>query len=221
MADIKTEQETRALAALYQCCAQITRVANTGFWDENAAAAVIRAVGITDPKTVNDIYTADSLKVGFGLTAKIFSGSSAFKREQDPLELLETMSLGNKIMGLSAALTSRDKVYNELSRLIDTFHDRMVAENPGFFNGEKPAVLRYDVIKECATIYQSLISPNFPRLMIPGVPACLSVNENQDKIRALLLAAIRAYVLWEQLGYSRLLLWFHRGRIARCASEHI
>lgn len=222
MVDIKTEQETSALAALYQSCSQINRIANTGFWDENAASAVLKAIGVTNPRTVEDIYSPDTLKVGYNFTSKILtmSGIAGIASSNDQ-EAVQTLSLANKIMGLAAALTTRDKVYAELGNRIDAFHDRMLSENPGFFNGEKACVLRYDVIKECATIYQSLISPNFPRLMIPGIQECLSVSENQDKIRALLLAAIRAYVLWEQLGFSRLLLWFHRGRIVKCAQEHV
>lgn len=222
MADQKIEHETRALAALYQCCSQIIRIANTGFWDDHAAAAMIRAIGVTDPRTVDDIYSVDQLKTGYEFTAKILSmngiASIASNGDNDAVAIL---TLANKTMALAAQLTSRDKVYNELGSRIDTFHNRMVSEIPGFMDGDIQMVLRQDVLRECASIYQSLISPNFPRLMIPGQESCLRESDVQDKIRAMLLAAVRAYVLWEQLGASRLLLWFHRGRIVQCAQSHL
>ena len=63
MADIKSE--TIALGALFQCCTQIQRIASTGYYDEKAVSCVLRALAVTDPKSVEDIYNPEYLTVGF------------------------------------------------------------------------------------------------------------------------------------------------------------
>lgn len=222
MAEQKIENQTRALAAVFQCCGQIHRIANTGFWDERSCATVIRAIGVTNPDTVDDIYTADQLTAGFELVATSLSKSGLAGMNADGSnDSLAILMLFNKIMALSGALQNRKDVFNELGNRIDAFHDRMLSENQGFMDGELQAVLRQDVLRECATIYQSVISPNCPKLLIPGREECLKVSENQEKIRTLLLAAIRGFVLWDQLGASKFMLLFHRGRIVQCAQEHL
>ena len=54
MANIK--DETLALAALFQSCTQIQRVARSGYVDQHAAAAVLRGIIVTNPQTCEDIY---------------------------------------------------------------------------------------------------------------------------------------------------------------------
>ena len=71
MKNIKSE--AIALAALFQCCSQINRIAHTGYCDENAAATVLRALLVTDPDTVEDIYKTSDLKNGFKSLIEGFS----------------------------------------------------------------------------------------------------------------------------------------------------
>jgi high frequency lysogenization protein len=49
--------------------------------------------------------------------------------------------------------------------------------------------------------------------MVDGEHHILNVQENADKIRALLLAAVRSAVLWRQCGGSRWQMLFKRDQL--------
>lgn len=53
-----------------------------------------------------------------------------------------------------------------------------------------------------------MISPLGPRIQVTGSPAVLQSPQVQAKVRATLLAGIRAAVLWHQVGGGRLQLMF-------------
>jgi high frequency lysogenization protein len=81
-----------------------------------------------------------------------------------------------------------------------------------------------DAVEPLARLYSETLSTLRPRIMVEGNPRCLNVAAVVDRIRALLLAAVRATVLWRQLGGSQLRLFFRhrqyammaRGLLAQC-----
>ncbi|MGB0867379.1 MAG: DUF489 family protein, partial [Granulosicoccaceae bacterium] len=66
------------------------------------------------------------------------------------------------------------------------------------------------VIGRIASLYQETISQLTPRVIVKGKPVYLQSQDRSECIRALLLAGIRAAVLWEQAGGSRWSLLFGR-----------
>lgn len=64
-----------------------------------------------------------------------------------------------------------------------------------------------------AQAYKDTLSQLSFRIMINGNPGLLSQTEITNKIRSLLLAGIRAAVLWRQCGGSRWQLLFGRGKM--------
>lgn len=64
-----------------------------------------------------------------------------------------------------------------------------------------------------AAIYVDVISPLGPRIQVTGSPAVLQSPQVQAKVRATLLAGIRAAVLWHRVGGGRLQLMFSRNRL--------
>jgi high frequency lysogenization protein len=81
-----------------------------------------------------------------------------------------------------------------------------------------------DATQRLAQLYSETLSTLRPRIMVEGNPRCLNNTAVVDRIRALLLAAVRATVLWRQLGGSQLRLFFRhrqyammaRGLLAQC-----
>jgi high frequency lysogenization protein len=70
-----------------------------------------------------------------------------------------------------------------------------------------------------AGIYVDVISPLGPRIQVTGSPAVLQSPQVQSKVRASLLAGIRAAVLWHQVGGGRLQLMFSRSRLCAQAKQ--
>ncbi|HBV91957.1 MAG TPA: lysogenization regulator HflD, partial [Pantoea sp.] len=71
------------------------------------------------------------------------------------------------------------------------------------------------ILSAMAGIYVDVISPLGPRIQVTGSPAVLQNTQVQSKVRATLLAGIRAAVLWQQVGGGRLQLMFSRQRLLR------
>ncbi|MCP5419665.1 MAG: high frequency lysogenization protein HflD [Gammaproteobacteria bacterium] len=67
-----------------------------------------------------------------------------------------------------------------------------------------------NIIASLAEIYATTISTLSPRIMVNGERVYLADPDNANRIRALLLAGIRAARLWRQSGGGRLTLLFRR-----------
>ncbi|MDP5040953.1 MAG: DUF489 family protein, partial [Paraglaciecola sp.] len=78
-------------------------------------------------------------------------------------------------------------------------------------------ILDGQMMSNLAAIYSDVISPVGRKIQIAGTPALLKRNDNQHKVRACLLAGLRAAVLWRQLGGKRRQILFSRQSILRDA----
>ena len=215
MSDIKSE--TIALAALFQCCTQIQRVASTGYYDENAVACVLRALIVTNPRTVEDIYPMDGLKVGF---KQIVDGLSKSSQVKD-VATIDITKVALKLISLAISVERNGRIFDRLSDEIDELKQTITREFEDFLQGNPQSVNDQNNIHLFGTLYQSIISPNFAKLLIYGEEQHLRVPANQEKIRALLLAGIRAVILWRQIGGRRRFLVFRRKAIVEYAKQHM
>ena len=80
-------------------------------------------------------------------------------------------------------------------------------------------VVHPNVTARLADIYMKHISTLGPRIMVSGEHNYLEATDNANRVRALLLAGIRAAVLWEQLGGGRLQFLMRRKLFATTAQE--
>jgi high frequency lysogenization protein len=71
------------------------------------------------------------------------------------------------------------------------------------------------VVAALAHIYSEHISTLRPRVLVTGERVYLEQAQNADLIRALLLAALRAFSFWRQKGGSRIGLIVRRGALLR------
>ena len=214
-ADIRSE--SIALAALFQACGQIQKVARTGAGDPQACAVLIRALIITDPGEVDDIYRPDALAPGF--RQLVSSLTTAIEdRNTHTVEITKTAF---KLITLEQAIERNQAVFDRLGHSIDQLRISVLSECPDYENAAADVILTPGFIREYAKLYQSLISPNFPNLIIYGEEAYLRIQDNQDQIRALLLAAIRAIVLWRQVGGRRRYFIFRRGKILEFSRRYV
>lgn len=213
MSDIKSE--AIALAALFQCCLQIDRLSQTGYYDEQAVAAVIRALLVTNPKDVEEIYNTADLKTGFRQLIKCTDKSDT----QTVIASKDITSMAFKLIELSVRVERNTRVFNRLSDEIDALEKAILTEQADFLDGDSSVVNTRSNFHLFGTLYQSIISPNFPPLIIYGQENILKDTDNQEKIRALLLAGIRAVILWRQLGGRRRFFIFRRNKILEYAKK--
>src|SRR5574344_1241502 len=134
MSDIKSE--TIALAALFQCCTQIQRVASTGYYDENAVACVLRALIVTNPRTVEDIYPMDGLKVGF---KQIVDGLSKSSQVKD-VATIDITKVALKLISLAISVERNGRIFDRLSDENDELKQTITREFEDFLQGNPQSV---------------------------------------------------------------------------------
>ncbi len=137
-------------------------------------------------------------------------------------------TLGNRINGLLRQLEHFDLQSETLmSAMAAIYVDVISPLGPRIQVTGSPAVLQSPqvhlqsetLMSAMAAIYVDVISPLGPRIQVTGSPAVLQSPQVQAKVRATLLAGIRAAVLWHQVGGGRLQLMFSRNRLTTQAKQ--
>jgi high frequency lysogenization protein len=75
------------------------------------------------------------------------------------------------------------------------------------------------VISRLGELYAEQVSPLGARVLVQGNPVYLGQPPVVAEVRALLLAGLRAAVLWRQLGGSRLDFLLRRGAMVDAAQR--
>jgi high frequency lysogenization protein len=86
---------------------------------------------------------------------------------------------------------------------------------------EQHPLLHPNVLARLAEIYSRTVSQLQPRIMVRGEPSYLQNPDNQQRIRSLLLAGIRAAWLWSQVGGGRWKILLGRRRLLEAAQEYL
>jgi high frequency lysogenization protein len=74
-----------------------------------------------------------------------------------------------------------------------------------------------DHAETLSKLYLRTVSKVEPRIIVNGDNKHLTDSKNASMIRALLMSAIRSYILWQQSGGSRLRIFLFRKKIAKLA----
>lgn len=195
---------TLSLAGIIQAVALVRDLAQTGKIDEAAFKASIASIFQTDPHDVATIYGGkEGVRVGLESLIQLIDPVSKKNVPRSQTRyLLSLIHLQKKIYRNSAALNTLTERVNQIKKQVDYF-----------------SLTHSTVISNLADLYLNTISHFRFRIIIWGNQNILGVNENIDKIRALLLAGIRSAVLWRQMGGSRLQLFFSRTKIRASAEK--
>ena len=68
-----------------------------------------------------------------------------------------------------------------------------------------------------SNLYLNTISKIDPRIIVNGDNKYLTDNKNASMIRALLMSAIRSYILWQQSGGTKFRIFLFKKKIAEIA----
>jgi high frequency lysogenization protein len=195
-------QITLALAGMVQTTSLAKDLAQTGKVDEEAFSTSVYSIFQTDPKSISAVFGGiENLKLGLQNLIDLFNPASKKTRLQMRY-LLSLIQMQKKIMRHAKTRRKLQQRLQQASKQVDYF-----------------SLTHPTVITNLADIYLDAISPFHFRVLIWGNQRVLTVNENMEKIRALLLAGVRAAVLWRQVGGSRLQLLFLRSKIKTIAEK--
>ncbi|MCL2905357.1 high frequency lysogenization protein HflD [Shewanella fodinae] len=193
-----------ALAATLQAVAQVQYIARHGETDDEQLAAALNTIMVTDPDSIDDIYP-DKKVLANGYRWVINQlGDNHQKDVEITRYLVGLLALERKLSRNHAALAMMSERIQQVRRQLQHF-----------------AVTDEQVIANIADIYSDIISNLGPKIQISGNPHILQQKQVQNKIRALLLAAMRSAVLWRQLGGKRRQLVFSRKAIVDTANNSL
>lgn len=195
------EERTIALAGIFQNCHQVQQLATSGQIDSFYLTNAVKAIINTDPQSTLDVFQGiPGIREGLQLIIQQL-GSDNKKRDADLTRYsISVLFLANKLL-------KNQKMLSELSQGIEKARAQI----------EHFGIEHTNVYAGLGGLYTDTISKLNPRIMVSGEPTVLNNTDNANKIRTLLLSAIRAAVLWHQLGGSRWQLLFQRKKIVNIA----
>lgn len=188
-----------AFAGVLQACAQVRALAQSGRWDPAVAGPALESILRIDAESAAAVFGGvQGVRTGLGILLQQADGA-----QRD----LPLMQLVISVLRLERRLALNPGLQRDL-------RSGVLAIAP---DAQRLGVEDADVVERLAGLYVSTLSTLQPRIVVHGEPRQLADPAVVSRIRALLLAAIRATVLWRQVGGSRLRLLVRRREYAMLA----
>jgi len=207
------DEQTIALAGMFQAASLVDQIARRGMVPQNSLETSIASLFVTDPGQTEDVFG--------GARDIPYSLSLGLRHLQDMVEKNE--SAQNKqivqyVLGMIMLERQLDKHPDVLQKVGEGIDEiarkaRYFSEQDESAELDPSAYTHSNVIAAIDGLYQATVSTFSFRIQVGGDPRHLQNSENAARIRALLLAGIRAALLWRQVGGKRWHMLFFRSRL--------
>ncbi len=192
--DIISER-TIALAGLIQASSQVQALAREGVAEPVFYAACIKSILVLDAVNTPAIYGGlEGLKKGLQLI------NEGVMQSTDPMSM-ELLRYTMTIMQLQNQLYKNQDRFGQFAKEVEGLS----------------AFPEEDMAAACSAVYQKYVSSMQPQVIVQGEEHHLQKEYVPPQIRALLLAALRSAVLWQQKGGGRFRLVWERTRMRNAA----
>jgi len=199
------ENQTIALAGIYQSCLTVSNIAWKGLYSEEDLKCLINSIQKIDSTNILDIYIdIKYLKPGLlhlkkQLVGDIFTRSS------------ETRRYFSSLIELSKKLGSDSSMSSQIQTLINNLNNQ----------NQLLQLSTDDVSSKLSDIYINTLSKYEPRIVVNGENKYLTNPIHASRIRTALFSGLRSMILWQQAGGSKLKLFFFKTRIANKIEEYL
>jgi len=200
----RERDRTIALAALLQSVTLVQQIAETGQLDQAEFETLLRSLIATDAPNTEAVYgDLSQLKLGIKQLNNQLSKNKDKKDVQLLRYVISLLHLERRLAKRPAMMDLIGREIDQIPQQIDYFGD---INNP-------------QVIARFADVYHRTISELSPRVQVHGDPTFLQYADNVNRVRALLLAGIRAAMLWHQKGGRRWQFIFQSNKILKIATD--
>lgn len=177
-----------ALAGLMQAVSLVQKVAETGQVDNDELATMLNSLLALEASSTIDVYgKLENLRTG------LYEFNQQLTKKKSPRDvMLLRYAIG--LLHLERKLIKRPAMLDLISREIE-----QIPQQVEYFG----RLTSPQVVARFAGIYERTISELKPVVKVFGDAGHLQQPDNVNKVRALLLAGIRAAVLWRQKGGNR------------------
>ena len=194
------EKRVLPLAGLVQAVHLVIGAAKNGMVAQDSIDKTLAPIFVQNPGSIAEVYAGTkNISVGLNLL-------------QEMLNEFRSDTHGELIKYCLAVIN--------LERALSSEHDKMAALGAQI---ERLSQIEdsEDLVPQLAEVYEQIISSVEPRIRIAGNRGHLQNIANVQRIRALLLSAIRSAVLWHQVGGRRWQLLFQRGSYKQALQNYI
>lgn len=196
-----TQDQVIALAGVCQAVVLVQSFAHGKPIDVEHFQASLGSILNTDPENTESVFNGiNTLKLGLTTLVSQLSNESD-KRNTDTTRY---------VVGLIALERRLSKRKDLMSQLGDRI--TQVERQRDHFE-----LTDEQILASLAAIYSDIISPLGPRIQVTGNANLLQQKLTQQKIRAALLAGLRASVLWRQVGGKRRHILLSRNKLIATA----
>ncbi len=193
-----------ALGAIYQASLCVRHIATKGTVDTDLMEPCIHSLFQKDADSSAEIFgPPGALTPGVRELANQLSGKT-------PKDLEFTRYL-LALLKLESVLNGRPAMVKQIAQGIEEAHAKL-AHFP---------MLHPNLLAHLADIYSRTLSQLQPRIMVRGESNYLQNPDNQNRIRSLLLAGVRAAWLWRQVGGNRWKILFGRHKLLDEANRYL
>ena len=198
------ENQTLALAGIFQSVHLCKSLATTGTCDKGALKGTLRSILTLNTERVIDAYGGSTQNIGIGMS--ILRSQLQGNNQSRDLDInryaLALIQLGTNVLNDEGTV---EQLRIGISRA--QAMDKNVDDSA--------------MISNFANLYRSSISQLSPRIMVSGDPNYLNDNDTASTIRAALLGGLRSVVLWRQCGGSRPKLVLNRKQYLKQAESYL
>ncbi|MFT4994453.1 MAG: high frequency lysogenization protein [Paraglaciecola sp.] len=199
----KNVAQHMALAGVCQAATLVKHIAREEPFNPLAFQTSINSIVVTEAQDTEQVFGQIShLELGFSTLVNQLSHQANNKDSEVTRYIANLLGIERKLSGNRALM---GKLADRMSQI-----QRQQAHMDLF---------EHQMLSNLASIYSDLISPIGAKIQVAGNPALLQKNDNQNKVRALLLAGVRAAVLWRQLGGKRRHILFKRQAILSAGEQ--
>ena len=193
------KNEVISLGAIYQASSEIKKIAWQGRINNKFIEPLIYSVYQTTSNEIEDIYiNLKRLNTGLDFLRKQFVGD-VFSRDAEVDRYFEAINVLVKNMNKNSEIFSN--LRGELSSHKENVTEDNLHEHAEFLSN----------------LYLKTISKINPRIIVNGDNIHLTDNKNASMIRALLLSAIRSFILWQQSGGNKFRIFLFKKKMAEIA----
>ena len=193
------KNEVISLGAIYQASSEIKKIAWQGKINNKFIEPLIHSVYQTTSNEIEDIYiNLKRLNTGLDFLRKQFVGD-VFSRDAEVDRYFEAINVLVKNMNKNSEIFSN--LRGELSSHKENVTEDNLHEHAEFLSN----------------LYLKTISKINPRIIVNGDNIHLTDNKNASMIRALLLSAIRSFILWQQSGGTKFRIFLFKKKMAEIA----
>ena len=192
------QEQLIALGAAFEAAVLVDRIARTGQVPNAALGSMLGSLLVRENKPALEIYGGDDLNLRDGYRALV----GALERDTSSLQR-EPLRYALAMIGLERQLDKRGDMLQVIGSRLDQIQQQV----------DHFGLTHENVIASFGGLYQDTLSTFRQRIQVQGDMRHLQQTDNAAKIRALLLAGIRAARLWRQLGGHRWQMVFSRRRL--------